>query len=159
VLIALLGGGCSGDSEAQAEGDAPYAPVDPDGFEVGGGSSSFRALGPDAMVTVVAGSQGGYHIWLSIRCGGCGPDVIITYGVDDASTGELLTYEGLREWMRLEEKDGWRQAVGLIGVLSAGDPSIHVGREVRLWASVDEEKSDAPPLEGAAEATVSGIEY
>ena len=114
-----------------------------------------RAPGPVLVVTptTTAGGQGGYHIWISIRCGTCGPEVIASYGVDDAETGELLTFQGLQEWKRLEENGGWREAVGMIGFLTDNDPSVYEGRRVRLWASAGVQGSGDPPLEAEAEAT------
>jgi hypothetical protein len=150
-LAALLGAAGCGDASGAA------APVDPDGFEVGSGETAFEALGPGATVEIIEGSQGGYHIWISIRCGSCGPEVIASYGIDDAETGELLTFQGLQEWVRLEENDGWREAVGMIGFLTTGDPDRYVGHPVRIWASVETQGGSEPPLEGDGEATVSGV--
>ncbi|WP_437740427.1 hypothetical protein WME73_33470 [Sorangium sp. So ce302] len=102
------------------------------------------------------GGQGGYRIWLSVRSGVCAPEGILSYGVDDASSGELLTFYGLQRWVRLREvEDGVRQEVGLSAFLNDGDPSLYLGRAVRLWATLSREGSREPPLEGEARAMVS----
>jgi MYXO-CTERM domain-containing protein len=157
-LAAVLGvAGCGDASSAKAVRD-PASDGDggPTFFEVGSGSTSFQALGPGAAVDIATGGQGGYHIWLSVRCGACIPEGILSYGVDDTSSGELLTFDGLQRWVRLKElEDGVRQEVGLLAFLNDGDPSVYMGRSVRLWASLSKEGSHDPPLEGESRATVS----
>jgi hypothetical protein len=159
ALLALLGvAGCGDDPGAPADPGAPPPPTGPDTLEVGSGVSSFQVLGDGATVSLNYGAQGGYHIWLSVRCRACGPEVIVSYGVDEASTGELLTFQDLQMWTRLEEQDGWREAVGLTAFLNGNDPSTYTGRRVALWATVAVEGSGDAPLEGAAEAIVSDTE-
>jgi MYXO-CTERM domain-containing protein len=157
-LTAVLGVAGCGDAPSPEAARDPASEGDGGStwFEVGSGSTSFAALGPGATVELAEGDQGGYHLWLSIRCNACAPEGILSYGVDDASSGELLTFHGLQRWVRLREvEDGVRQEVGLSAFLNDGDPSLYLGRAVRLWATLSREGSREPPLEGEARAMVS----
>lgn len=154
-LATLLGAaGCTSEVD---EAPAPYEPLEPDAFEVGTGAGAFQELSPGATVPIIEGAQGGYHIWLSVRCGTCGPELVLDYGVDDLETGALISRLGLQEWEKLAERDGWRQAVGLTAFLDTADPSALVGHRVRLWVTAP--AADGSTLRAEAEATISGIEY
>lgn len=154
-LATLLGAaGCTSEVD---EAPAPYEPLEPDAFEVGTGAGAFQELPPGATVPIIEGNQGGYHIWISVRCGTCGPELILDYGVDDAETGALISRLGLREWEKLEERDGWRQATGLTAFVDTSDPSALVGRRARLWITAP--AADGSTLRAEAEVTLSGIEH
>ena len=151
ITLALLAApGCAADVEQ------PYDAQDPGAFEVGTGERAFSELAPDATVPITAGGQGGYHIWVSVRCGTCGPDLAITYGVEDADTGDPITQPGLQTWATLQEQDGWREITGLTAFLSGFDASPYQGRRALFFARAAAD--DGTPLEAAAEATLSGID-
>lgn len=158
ALATLLGAaGCTSEVDEVGEPAAPYVPVEPDAFEVGTGAGAFQELSPGATVPIIEGGQGGYHIWISVRCGTCGPALTLDYGVDDAETGAPISRIGLQEWEKLLERDGWRQAVGLTAFLDTSDPSALVGRRARLWVTAP--AADGSTLRAEAEANISGIEY
>lgn len=155
TLATLLGAtGCTSQVDEPA---APYEPVEPDGFEIGTGAGAFQELSAGATVPIIEGGQGGYHIWISARCGTCGPEITLSYGVDDAETGALISRTGLQEWERLEERDGWRQVVGLTAFLDTFDPTALEGRRARLWVTAP--ASDGSTLRAEAEVTISGIDH
>ncbi len=123
LLLALVAAGC------EPERDDP--------FQVGSGEDEFEDVLGDE-VDVISGGQGGQHIWISIRCRDCGPSGTLRYGVTDVKTGVPLTVEGLAAQVDLVKEDEWLQVVGLTGFLDSGVPSID-GRQVKLWAEMDDE--------------------
>lgn len=164
-IAALLGvAGCSGEVVTAPGGEPeptnptePTEPAEAD-VQVGSGSGAFQELGAGAEIAVVAGGQGGYHIWISARCEDCGPEVTLRYGVEDAQTGALLSFDGLESSAQLMEAGGWREVVGLTGFLSGYTSDEYLGRRVRLWATiVDAETGEE--LDAEAEATVTSVEY
>ena len=164
ALGALLAvAGCGSSVESASTGDPPSVePVEPsvepaEGIEVGGGSASFQELGAGATVPLVAGGQGGYHLWLSVRCSRCGPTVTLSFGIEDAETGELLSVDGLQAVAEMQEHGAFREVVGLTGFLQGYDPTMYLERRVRLWATITDASGEAHDAE--AEATISGTEY
>ena len=157
ALALALTAACSSVEEVSSGAD-DFGAIDPEAFEVGSGTDDFHPIAPGDPLFITGGPQGGYHVWLSVRCGACGPDVLLTYGIEDLDTGEPMTRrDGLQSYHRVEEVDGWRQVTGLTAYLSTQDPEAHVGHRVRLWATSF--LDDGSPLEAETEAEIVGVEY
>ncbi|AKT40519.1 hypothetical protein [Chondromyces crocatus] len=158
-LVCALGGlGCAADA-ADAGGalGGDEGPRNVEDFEVGSGDRAFEALERDATIAIIAGPQGGYHIWLSVRCTACGPELLLTYGVEDAESGAPMTSaQGLQAWTVLLDAGSFREASGIVAYLASRDVEAYVGRRARLWARSFTD--DGTPLEDEAEATIRGIE-
>ncbi|WP_044247492.1 hypothetical protein [Chondromyces apiculatus] len=156
-FLLLLSAAC-GNVEADAMGAGDFEPADPGAFEVGSGEDDFEPVQPGAPLAIIGGRQGGYHIWISVRCGSCGPEMVLTYGVEDLDTGEALTPQGgIQSFEVLDEVNGWRLAAGLTAFLNTTDAHAHVGHRVRLWATGF--MDDGSPLEAEVEAVISGVDY
>jgi len=123
LLLALVAAGCT--------------PERDDPFQVGSGEDEFEDVIGDE-VDVISGDQGGQHIWISIRCRDCGPSGTVRFGVIDVKTGEPVTQEGLAAQVDLQREDEWLQVVGLTGFLDFGFGNLD-GRQVRLWAEMDDD--------------------
>lgn len=123
ALLAPAAAGCGGDD------DRP--------FQVGSGEDEFEDV-DEGEVDIETGGQGGYHIWISIRCSECAPTGVVRFGVTDVETGALVTAEGLTQAVDMVTEDEWRQAAGMRAFL-AYDGSELDGREVRLWAELDDD--------------------
>jgi hypothetical protein len=135
----------------------PGDPGDAKTVEVGSGSGAFQELGPGAVVTLVAGGQGGYHVWISVRCSGCAQSGTVSYGIEDADTGELLSFDGLQQGLDMQEDGPYLEQLGMTGFLSGYDPSMYDGLRVRLFATI--QGDDGRTFDAEAEATISGTEY
>lgn len=114
-------------------GCAP-APV----VEVGTGHESFEELPMGGEVTLINGPQGGYHVLLAIKCEGCDPVIDVRYGISDLHSGEGLTFDGLQRTVPLQPRGDWAEYAPLVGFLRENDPSQYIGREVVLWAEMDD---------------------
>ena len=103
-------------------------------IELGAGLQSFEALSDGDSIELVAGIQGGWHVDVSLRFSGVGPEgILLRYEAFDLS-GQSISYETqalLSEKSLLPDGDGW-QRVGDRIVLDILSPSEVVGTEVRL---------------------------
>jgi len=64
VALLCLVGGCAADADPHAG---------PAWLEVGGGEMRFEPLADGAEMTLAAGAQGGWHLWLAVHAGGMRP--------------------------------------------------------------------------------------
>ena len=55
-------------------------------FAMGTGENCFEPLASGQTIPVMAGPQGGFHIWASLGCNDCGPEATVEYGVKDPAT-------------------------------------------------------------------------
>lgn len=119
---------------------------------VGTGATSFEELDPGGEVELAAGPQGGYHVFLGVRCQALGPTVMVEYGVDDAETGEELSFSGLSRSVELQENGGWWEYAPLVGFLRGSTPDPYVNRDVRLRVTVSDDTS--PPVTESVQVTI-----
>lgn len=80
------GGGAGGGGEC-------LDPPDPGAFELGTGELCFERLSAGQTLPVIAGPQGGYHLWAAALCADCGPQTVISYATRDFATHAELSYE------------------------------------------------------------------
>ncbi len=98
--------------------------------EVGTGESAFQPLEPGASVNIVAGPQGGFHIWMAVRTRPpVKPEgVELVYRVVDPDSRREISLNGMRA--RLEENGEWLELAGLLGLVPR--PEDVSGRDVLL---------------------------
>ena len=158
-IAALLLAGCGPRSDPALE--AACADRAPPTVLVGTGTDHFEPI-TDAGVAVQEGPQGGYHIWIGLRCQNLGPHVDARYGVIDVATGADLSLVGLRGALDLtyDESVQADEISGLYGYLldtpPGGDPpgpTDLLGREVELWAKVSDQCGK--PAESRVETVVT----
>ncbi len=112
------------------------------GFEVGTGEECFEAVTSKQSVPLIAGPQGGFHIWFGLRCTNCEDTQLLSYGVKDAETGAFVSVDSFTTMIHLDKADGYRQAAGILaympGVAWEGEPD-YLGSTFVLWlqATVD----------------------
>jgi hypothetical protein len=129
ALLISLSAGCSPEP---GEGCDP--PANAGAFEAGTGEMCFERIEPEGSVPLMAGPQGGYHLWLAIGCTDCGPDVRVRATVSDASTGEeISSTEHFAELVGGE----WPQL-----------PGIQISMPGSSWGGEEEEDARVP--EGTA---------
>ncbi len=136
---------CTGFACTSAELDPEPGPQPGDGgmppsaqFEIGTGSS-FEPLSEGDEVRVIAGIQGGYHIFISLRARDVGTDnVRLEFGVMQADTERSVTGAGALQGRLQPAQDGWRHRDGLLAVLTIAPTQID-GDEVILWATMKAE--------------------
>ena len=103
-------------------------------IELGGGMQAFEPLSDGDTIELVAGIQGGWHVDVSLRFGGFGPDGILLSYQGLSLTGQLISFETqalLSQKSVLADSEGW-QRVGDRVVLDILDPAEVVGSDVLL---------------------------
>ncbi|WP_437780783.1 hypothetical protein [Sorangium sp. So ce1097] len=92
-------GGSTGDGGSAGEGGGGGCglPENPAVFEIGTGETCFEHIEDGATLPVMAGPQGGYHLWLAVACGDCGESVRLRYSVRDPATGGLFPSGAVQE--------------------------------------------------------------
>ncbi|WP_438031496.1 hypothetical protein [Sorangium sp. So ce204] len=114
------GEGGGGSSTGAGGGGGCRLPDDPAVFEIGTGETCFESIEEGATLPVMAGPQGGYHLWFAVGCSDCGARVRVRYSVKDPATGDLfppgVPQEGMVELLPGE----FPHAFGLIAFLPGG---------------------------------------
>jgi hypothetical protein len=124
--------GCSSQPDAE-----PFECTPPEGaqtFEAGTGEFCFQRVTPSERVDLMAGPQGGYHLWLAVGCADCGDSMKVRTQVFDA-TGAVLEGTHLREQFVELVGDAWPQHAGIQIAMPGGE-----------WAGGDEPLQ--PPAPG-----------
>ena len=117
----------------------------PPWIELGAGLDSFRSLSEGDALSLVHGSQGGWHIDLALRFGGFGPDgVHLSYSASDPESGDELSFvtEALLQERLVQPVDqGWER-VGDRVVFDVDDADQVIDREllIEVVVSHDEEQ-------------------
>lgn len=132
----------SSSSSSSGTGGSATACDDPQGapgFAVGTGETCFQALTSGQEVPVMAGPQGGFHIWLSVGCADCAGPTVLSYGVKDPATGDWIA--GTAENLTVAQLDpgGWHQGAGFQAFLPGiqWDPAsqLPTGSHVLLYGA------------------------
>jgi hypothetical protein len=96
--------------------------------EVGTGYDTFTPVAPESLVTVVCGTQGGQHIWLSVRTQGLNAEsahVTLRIRFDDGSLAADHYICGQQlENVTLQKQGDWAEFTGVICFIP-DPPSIH----------------------------------
>jgi hypothetical protein len=157
---ALLLAGCGPGGDPALE--APCGERAPGVVLVGTGTDSFEPI-PASGVDIQEGPQGGYHIWIGLRCQNLGPHVEARYGVTDLQTGQSLSLIGLRQAIDLtyDEAANADEVSNLYGYLSDTPPGSDpppptdlLFRKIQLWAKVNDQCGT--PAESKVDTVVRG---
>lgn len=122
-LLAVGGEGCAPDEGAPT-------------LELGSGESRFVAVSPGDEVELVRGSQGGYHVWLSLRAHGLAGERMQMLLEVEPADGSMATQEShvrvfLDEGADVSEYVGWPALIQT--------PECFVGRDVRVRAALTDD--------------------
>jgi len=128
-------------------------------MSIGTGEAAFEALTEGETIPLILGPQGGYHLWISVRCDGCSDLAILGYGARDSTSGEPLSYESLEREIAYPYDGGTTDVFGLVGHLQSNDPSSYVGRSAVLWASIRPGPDEEPYAEARAAVTIGEEEH
>ncbi len=124
----------------------------------GTGESAFEPLGPSVVVPLNSGPQGGFHLWVALRCEGCGAEGTISYAVRDAATNELLTYDGIKQIVQFTDATPpWKEAAGIFGYLQSYNAADYIGRKVKFWVSVASTINGPSLGEAEADAVIGDV--
>ena len=108
-------------------------------LEVGEGRAAFIELADEALVEIVLGAQGGWHVDLGARVAGARPaGQFITYRIWDIEGGEQIAYPikaSIEPAEVVARVDGFEQH-GIRTVFAIDDPSDVVGRQGLLEAEL-----------------------
>ncbi len=122
-MLLLLSSGCAVTTDT---------PVDP-WIELGVGQQSWQPFEED--VELVFGSQGGWHVDLTLRFGGWGPDGLeLEYQAVDVEADEVISYlttATLSEASVLPDADGWQRVGDRVVFEIASDGEV-LGRSTRF---------------------------
>ena len=135
--VVLAMSGCS-----EADSEPPW-------IELGAGLDSFRSLSEGDPLSLVHGSQGGWHIDLALRFGGFGPDgVHLSYSASDPESGDELSFVTealLQERLVHPFEQGWER-VGDRVVFDVDDADEVIDEEILIEVVLsyeDEQRSDS----------------
>ncbi|WP_437681839.1 hypothetical protein [Sorangium sp. So ce131] len=150
------GGGSTGDGGGGSTGDGGCRPPDnPAVFEIGTGETCFTRVEDGATLPVMAGPQGGYHLWLAVGCRACDATIRLRYAVKDPATGDLFPSTAAQEGMVPLGAGEFRRAAGLPALLPGGvwapDAVLAEGTRVLLEAEV---RDDSGATQHAARVEV-----
>ncbi len=143
--VADDGTGGSGGVAPVADCEAPSAPQD---FELGTGELCFERVAEDGSINMMAGPQGGFHLFFGLGCADCGSSVQLEIQVLDPST--LQPIEGTyldQTVVSLVEAEGWPQAAG-----------IQIGMPGTQWDTETGALPKGTPILVKVEASSSGGE-
>ncbi|MFO0591277.1 MAG: hypothetical protein U0441_27265 [Polyangiaceae bacterium] len=142
--------------------DMPCSERPAQAVEIGTGGEEFVAADA-APIPIQYGSQGGQHIWVSLRLRGFGPTVAASFGIRDALdpsriySGPNAEHPELRYDVKVERSE----AIGMYGYLTTSyDPDTMMempgpsGKSVTFWADVTDDCSAGKPVHAEATGTV-----
>ena len=135
LFLFLVGcGACSSAEDLSSSTSHPLAIL------VGTGDIAFRELAENENVEIIAGPQGGHHIWISTRISGLDPrSVQFEFGVTDEESEQLLSVDSLQliSPMSTTSEGRWYDRSGLLAVLEQPAEDVH-GRTVILWVNASD---------------------
>lgn len=122
-------------------GDAGVADAASVECEVGTGVDGFVPIEPGDEVMLIAGPQGGYHVFTSVRLRGIAlrDSLRVTVTLRRASDGQYLgptVTVGSR--LFAESDEGWSEVSGLLSIVN--DPSEARGEEVIVRVTVSQDE-------------------
>lgn len=107
------------------------------GCEVGAGTEAFLPLANGDEISIIAGPQGGYHIFTSVRWQRLDAEPArVRISARVAETDEYLG-PGNESSPPAADADGWRQVVGLLNFVT--NPGLARGQEIVLRAEVHDD--------------------
>lgn len=104
-------------------------------LELGTGRGEFEPLAPRQDVPIVAGTQGGHHVFVSVRARGIAPDGVALH-VSAAPVESGAPRQRSTRAMDLVAEDGFYRAVGVPVVLST--PECFQDRVTRIEVAIED---------------------
>lgn len=108
---------------------------------LGGGKDCFLPAEENAVLPIVSGPQGGYHVWVAVRTSGFGPTPTLALRIHDEAGSLGLVDPMVRTLETCAVGNGAREQAHLFGFLAAQDPvaaGVLVGTRATLEATLDE---------------------
>jgi len=153
----------------ESEGPSPEdcsPPADAPSFAVGTGELCFESVEQGQILPMMAGPQGGYHVWMALGCTDCGSAVLVRYTLLDPTTEEMIpgTYE-LNEASAPLYGDDWPQAAGIQMSMPGfswdeeAEPPLPKGTAVLLRAQVFDSTGNNQLHDADLQFEVGDIQY
>ena len=136
LLLALLG--CSGEGEDADPDLDPCLPGEDADILLGIGEFAFEEIGEEAVVELVRGPQGGYHVALAIEARFLDPSTTWDLSLLGEVEGELLGETHPYLAMRCNTGAGALQGWGALLIFDAQPEDLH-----EKWVDVSAEVIDA----------------
>jgi hypothetical protein len=154
----LFGTGCSVDEDPSESSQPQACAADSwDGsLQIGGGEACFVALQQGQTVPLIAGPQGGFHLWMGIRCRNCGQNQVVTFGVKDVD-GNFTVGQSLSASLTLDEVGDYRHTAGVQAAMPGdgfADPA-YLGDSFTIWLEM---QIDGQTVSDEVTVVVDGIE-
>ncbi len=111
------------------------SPVEEATLELGTGSWRFESLADGTELELIRGSQGGWHVWISVRTRGVDDRSTITTSVGPADESRPAVETTVIASLDPESGQGHRDFVGYAQVID--EPSCMVGEMLRIEASIE----------------------
>ena len=143
LLFAVALSGC--DDTLSPEDCEP--PPGAESFEVGTGETCFERVSGGASVPLIAGPQGGYHVWLALGCADCGEKAHIRARVFAADGVEMVDL-AIEQVVDLAG-DAWPQHAGIQLGMPGGEfdeASAPLPKGTELRVSVETIGTDGQPV-------------
>ncbi|WP_437813533.1 hypothetical protein [Sorangium sp. So ce1078] len=155
------GGGSTGEggaSTGEGGGGGCRPPDSPAVFEIGTGVTCFERIDDGATLPVMAGPQGGYHVWLAVGCSDCGATVRLRYSVKDPATGDLFESTVPQEGVIALGPGEFPQAAGLPAILPGGawDPGAVLAEGTHVILAAEARNDDGSTKHAAQVEVVLG---
>ncbi|XXX77259.1 hypothetical protein WMF30_00600 [Sorangium sp. So ce134] len=149
------GGGSAGEGGG---GGGCRPPDGPAVFEIGTGETCFERIDDGATFPVMAGPQGGYHLWLAVGCTDCGATVRLRWGVKDPATGDLFESTVPQEAVIALSPGEFPHAFGLPARLPGGvwDPGAVLAEGTRVILAAEARNDDGSTKHAAQVEVVLG---
>lgn len=151
AVCALFSAALAGCGESRAETGA----VD---LSVGTGEDAYQPVAKGSTIPLMKGPQGGFHLWIALRCDGCKDLAVVEFGARDGASGELLSYPGLQQRVAFPIGGGVDDVSGLVTHVTSTDPDDYVGRSAVLWASLRADPEEPAFAEASADVAIGDVE-
>ena len=93
---------------------------------------------------IVAGPQGGFHLWLALRCSGLGDHAVLSMRISDEAGESIGIADPMSRGLQLcHVGDGWHEAAKLFVYLDAfmlADAEPLIGQRAKLQVTLASER-------------------
>jgi hypothetical protein len=110
-------------------------------IQIGGGESCFEEVIDGGGHPLIAGGQGGYHVWMALRCRDCAGAQLLSYGVQNVDTGEWLMGQSQQQMVDMLVTGDYFETGGLQAPMPGDswneEGNAYLGQSFRLWIQAD----------------------
>ena len=110
------------------------------GLEIGTGETCFTSVAANGNIALIAGGQGGYHMWIALRCRHCAGAQLVRYGVIDDSTGAWVMGDHQQEMVDMLGTGDYFEIAGIQAPMpgdSFSEDTKYLGATLRLWIEMN----------------------